>query len=79
MCVPIAKNLQTSFNILRFSWCQKKLVLGLEASDEDPTCSTEREEDIREPERLLVGDVSARKARLAKVKVRFCKRKLSLL
>ena len=58
------------------------MVLGLEASDEDPTCSTEREEDIREPERLLVGDVSARKARLAKVyfcEVRFCQRILSLL
>ena len=45
------------------------------------TCSTEREDDIREPERLLVGDVSARKARLDKVKVcklDFCQRKLRL-
>ena len=31
---------------------------------DEVTCSTEREEDILEPDRLLVGDVSARKARL---------------
>ena len=35
---------------------------------QDPTCSTEREEDILDPERLLVGDVSARKARLVQEK-----------
>ena len=34
-----------------------------------PTCSLERDEDIREPERLLVGDARARKARLLEEKL----------
>ena len=44
-------------------------MFGVLVSKNMPTCSTEREEDILEPERLLVGEVSARNARLVEEKI----------